>query len=274
MLRAGASIKFNKDVLDSENGILLSPVINLCGLILRADRPIPDVIKIFLESKSVVVKRVRYKGDLLVRLSGYYKIFKTDVERFISDHQNLLNQQNIGLEEVPPAINLQREISAKIVKVKEPLVFKHEGIKYSVPERGVIEGDTIDIQSSDICYNQSSMASRSDMSIKSPKIINQGITWGVLNNIGFFSESMACTITMRSQAGSHKNAITEARQVLTIEPDDSQNPSKEELRLDPTVKWFNNPHPDLPQPTEVTDTAELLASADEMLMRIRSGFGI
>jgi len=133
MLRAGKKIQFSKEILKSQNGVLLSPVIDLCGLILRADRPVPEFILNFLQSKGVKVSRMPYKNEQCIKISGYYELKKTDIEQFISENSTLVNEQYEGLELVPIALDLQNEITEKSFKALDnaPIYGFYQGEQYT-----------------------------------------------------------------------------------------------------------------------------------------------
>tara|TARA_R110000868_G_scaffold120203_2_gene319043 strand:- start:633 stop:1460 length:828 start_codon:yes stop_codon:yes gene_type:complete len=272
MLRAAKSIKFGKDRLISQNGMLLSPVINLCGLILRADRPLPEIIKNFLDSKGLEVSIVQYKEDSYVRLRGIYTIDKSDIETFINNHTDLINEQKIGLNEAPPTVSLRQEISDKVDQIdalRGPMVVHKQGTNYTW-EPSVMLGNNITARISKKYSNIGGrIASRLETHISTPIFISHGQQ---LQGIGFFADVTAKTnLTINSQVGTQDNTLTEAGENLTIDAYDTSTPSEERLTLNPSVRWLNNPHQDFLQTSEPVDTDELLATADEMLMRIRMG---
>jgi hypothetical protein len=59
MLRASKKITINTDYLHSNNGFMLSPVIDINGLILRSDQPLPVPIKEFFIAKNIKLNRIR-----------------------------------------------------------------------------------------------------------------------------------------------------------------------------------------------------------------------
>jgi hypothetical protein len=272
MLRAAKKIQFCKDRLTSQNGILLSPIINLCGLILRSDRPLPDLIKNFLHSKGVEVSIVQYKEESYVRLCGIYTIEKSEVEMFISEHPELINEQKLGLNELPSALNLRQEIFDKIdeIDIHQGLIAVHEqGIDYTW-KPNVIIGNNVTARVSKMYSNQGSrILSRLETHISTPSFISQGQQ---LQDVGFFADITAKTnLTINSQVGAQDNTLIEAGETLTINAYDTSTPSEERLALNSRIRWFNNPHQDYLQASEPVDTDELLASADEILMRVRMG---
>lgn len=265
MFRAGKKIEFNKDVLISENGILLSPVINLCGLILRADREIPYEIKSFLESKGVEVKRVIYQQESHIELSGYYKLTKTDLTQFVMEHLDLISKQYQGLKKVPSAVNLKKEISKKIDDICELEVFHDEDIDYS-RSAAVMKALNIRVRTSERIYNSGKMGAESSVILSSPDISNQGKKLG---RVGFFASVTAkADISMQSQVSIHENSMIDAGEVLSIKSDKSDHATVEKLRLDLNIKWLNNLSPEFIKDTE---TADLLEEADQLLMTIRMG---
>lgn len=61
MLRAGYFIDIQNENIESNSGVILAPIIKLHDLILRADAPVPDKIKEFLQEHNIKVNRVKYK---------------------------------------------------------------------------------------------------------------------------------------------------------------------------------------------------------------------
>ena len=259
MLRAAKRIVFDKDRLISQNGILLSPVINLCGLVLRSDRPVPKEIREFLEGKGIQVKRVRYKGELYIRLCGNYNLSRTDLENFISKHTDLINEQTRGLEDVPTASHLQKEIADKINTIGERRVSHYQGTEYTYSIQGIIKSESIEIQTSKGYFNSGSVASHINTLVDSPVILEQGLKQ---NRIGFFSESLANkNMTLKSQTATYENALIDSGETLTINKKNIPSISSEEkLKLDSRIYWLNNPHPELMKKEDDPNSEVLLAT--------------
>lgn len=269
MLRASKKIEFENDHLTSQNGVLLSPVINLCGLILRSDKPVPEAIKDFLKNKGVQVKRVLYKNELYIRLTGHYMLSRAEVEQFNREHTDLIDEQKNGLENVPSAIHLQEEIIDKIHKIGEPRTFTYQGTAYTSRAQGIISGGNVVIETGEIFHNTGRVGSRTNLLIDSPCILERGQQ---LDKIGFFSESLANNnIKLKTQNSKFENSLVESGETLKIETKDASSKSETMLELDSNIHWFNNPHPELLKSSEATSTKELLATADDMLMRIQLG---
>lgn len=74
MLRAATKITLTPTSLDSSHGFILAPVIDIMGIVLRADNPIPDVIKNFLVTKGAIINRIKYEGELHVKIQGKWSL--------------------------------------------------------------------------------------------------------------------------------------------------------------------------------------------------------
>lgn len=79
MLREGKLIEINKDDLISKNELIIASVVNLCGLVLRADKSIPEKIE------DVDIKIIRYKNEKFIGLTGVFTLRKARKKAFIDE---------------------------------------------------------------------------------------------------------------------------------------------------------------------------------------------
>lgn len=116
MLRAGKRITITAD-LKSEHGFILAPVIDVMGIILRADNPIPEAIKSFLAEKGAIIKRIRYQGEMHVKIQGQWSLTPQEAKAFIEANSALAAQQLENIARVPAAHEITAEVIAHIADV-------------------------------------------------------------------------------------------------------------------------------------------------------------
>ncbi len=241
MLRAAKQLNFNKDSLTSHNGVLLSPIINLCGLVLCADRPTPKTIYDFLHSKNITVTNEIYNGEAMISLRGYYEIKKEDILNFIFENIILCEAQLEQLDNIPLAVKLKNEISEKVGKADkgEALEGIEQGQPYSLIGGIIFAVEIFRTRSVKDDINNARCASGGDMSITAQRIISTGQK---SNTVGFFAERSAKNdLTCNSQSSEHENSIIDSGNILNIEAIASSDYSKEVLAIEPGIKWFNSP---------------------------------
>lgn len=131
MLRASKKVTLVSGTIEFNNGFVLSTSVNLNGLILRADQPIPQLITDFLASKKVMIKKIRiaFKPDestkdiLLpcyedyIKIYGTFSISKTDVKNFIGsyEYRELLKQTCNNLTPLERSEQLQSDIEKQYI---------------------------------------------------------------------------------------------------------------------------------------------------------------
>ena len=66
MLRSGKiiNIKAPERGISAKNAFIIAPVINLFGIMIRSDRPLPESIKTFLAGYGIIAGCVRYKQEM------------------------------------------------------------------------------------------------------------------------------------------------------------------------------------------------------------------
>lgn len=269
MLRAGKKIQLDKDQLISVNGMILSPVINLCDLILRADRPVPIDIKNFLESRNVKIERIIYKDEWHIQLSGHYELNKTDIKKFIQENESLTNEQYIDLDNVPVAVNLQNEIGEKLhaMKIGAPLTGIYDSTQYSI-SGGILFSENQYCEKVGMdSINMGRCGSNNEMQVLAKKIHNTGTK---TTGCGFFAERSAFNnMLCDSETGVQNNAVLDAGNTLSI-TSTSDNRSTETLSIEPNLEWFNNPHKSDAEPrNKQENVSDLLEEAECLLFHLR-----
>ncbi len=265
MLRAGKKIKINQSV-SSDRGIIMAPVIDLCGLILRADKDIPQTIKTFLNAHNVQAYRVRYQGKLCIRLRGTWALSASDIQKFIAANPVLVEQQKQNLESVPVIEKIAQEIK--------------EDIKYQVEKNGVVmhyfqgkatphnltirhaETDitltafrtplrepallfshaNINIEANNMQYQGGYLPATPSVACSNCGNPNcSGTTTASPDNAGIFKIIQAeQNITLNNQTTALHNTLLQAGNTVSFSG--TSNNSMLHLHIDEQRVWLNNPH--------------------------------
>jgi hypothetical protein len=269
MLRAGKSIEINQDILNSEKGVIFAPIINLSGLVIRADREIPEPIQQFLSSHGAQVHRIRFKNELHILLKGTFRLNKAEIEAFIKEHGDLVNALKEDLEHVPVASQFQSDISAQLSQF---FVIK----EYHIGDVSISSNVFSPISAEELIRIRTKetkltckLASGDSISISATKAFMRGIHKG---GIGLFSTSIAQrNFSLESQDSTLENTLIDAGENISLTAQSTELPSIKTLKLSSQINWLNNPHPELHPFEKQPSTEELLAQADELLFRVRTG---
>lgn len=262
MLRASSKITINSETITSNNGFILSTVINLNGLILRADRPIPQIIKDFLISKNIQVSRVRIPVQLdettqnvphyeyYIRLYGTFSILKSDIVDFINNpkHTTLIEEQSSDLDQIPKADYLQSSIEKQHELCYKKLTYVNidTGNTWDVPSVGVIAGRECSINTNKLQSSQP-ICGRDAITVTAQEIISSGRIFSLPDqtqiNVGlmapFFSKKR---IQFKSSSTQLEDTIVAAENITLESTEDNQNTLL--LAINTDIDWLNNPYHD------------------------------
>ena len=254
MLRAGKLIEIDKDELVSENGILIAPIINLCGLVLRADKPIPETIAFFLKNEGVEVHRMRYKEELFIRINGVYTLRKNRIEAFMAENLGLVEAQLQNLEEIPESKVIADEVDRKINMIGQTRCYVHEATQYDCLHAS--KSDSIRFNMNSVLFNLGHLGSNTHILIRTPRLINQGM---IIGKLGLFAESSAKEDhVISTQYGFQDNGFVDTGKSLKIKALDATDHSQERLYINQSKQWLNHPH--------ANTTDDLSATVDERAM--------
>lgn len=121
MLRSATKIIIQAKSYFNNNEILFAPIIDVFGLILRSDQPVPEAIKSFLQALGAQINRIKIDNELFIMLQGKFNITKFEVEQFIEQHKELVDKQKENIDAVATAIHMQQVFAkehARILKIK------------------------------------------------------------------------------------------------------------------------------------------------------------
>lgn len=155
MLRAAKRLIFESPKLKSYSGLLLSPCININGLIIRADRSMEEqrLIKDFLTAKGAIVHRFKINNELYVGIYGKaFQLSSSEVKEFLAKNKKLSILQTENLDKIPIAHNLMNALNGEYYEHLESTILKYTNgneIIIIPPETSIVSKDSIEI-----CYNE------------------------------------------------------------------------------------------------------------------------
>lgn len=247
MLRAGQKININLPI-HSENGFILAPVINLLGIILRADKPIPTAIQTFLEEKGAIINRVNYKGEGYVKIQGEWRLTAEEANAFVATNAALIAEQNVNLDRALVAQHLKTEILEHITEVRKNHAFfsyTHDdhcmeakfSVIYSPTENHLTTPATIKGGAFIVCDKKTILTASA---LLHTGVENREASIGI-----FASIASGTTIDTMVQNADLQNSVTQAGTVLSFS---SRMPNTANhqltLKINDTVTWMNRPHRD------------------------------
>lgn len=241
MIRAGRQVSIKCAELQSIDGAIYAPIINLNGLILRADRELPTPIVDFFRKNNVLLNRIRYKGENIVILRGRYSLLASKIGLFINDNADLCSAQKEGLETIPPAIRLQREINESVfTPLPRPLRFGKREV--SIPVQTGEE--VLDIEAKGCIINNGRMSADQELKMKAALQQFAGVK---LDGYGYMAEVISGKRVQCVGALAAYNAIIQAGDEVILESDESSESCLQRkigLSLDDNdgeTNWYNRP---------------------------------
>lgn len=241
MLRAGREIKIDSTKLESKDAILIAPVINLFGIMIRCDRQTPEEIKKFFSSFGADVGRIKYKGELLARIRGNFKIDYSDVAKFIDNNKDLVSEQNANVAFIEDSIVLKNEINSDLKNHDAPITyifqnkkhdFKHSASNGSTGNDYIMEVGVLTNHGKIFAAKRLILVCNSSMKLTSAvKYANAPV--------GFMSEMLAHSVLIDSPLIEIENGLLQSETNLHVESETIN------LSLETGIDWVNNPHPEV-----------------------------
>lgn len=240
MLRAGKQVDVKAVNIKSNGAYIIAPVIDLCGIKIRCDKPTPEVIKQFFASMGADVGRIRYKGELLARVRGDYELHLAIIESFIKENQALVDEHNSGADTIPSSQIIMEELKQEHLEQNKPITFLFGNKPISRPlQAGISCG-------SDTILEVGSYSMRGKLFAKGGIFINSRTKQEIFSAakyedapIGLMSHMAARDILLTSPDIAINDGRIEALSCLTL---DSSEALK--LSLAQGVDWVNSPHPE------------------------------
>ena len=136
MIRTSKKVSLTADKIVFNNGFVIAPIVEINGIILRADHPLTQeqsLIKNFLINQNAQVSRIRinYQGHSLphasnnseyyIRIHGTFSISKQDSKAFFDANSDLMANQLNGLDKITQAPQMHSCIEAQYTFVKKKL---------------------------------------------------------------------------------------------------------------------------------------------------------
>lgn len=257
MIRSARKIVIKSKSFQNLNGMIFSPIIDLNGLILRADQPIPELIKQFLESHGAIVNRVMINNELFVKLYGEFNITVFEIKQFMEQNKELIDAQSKDLERVSIATKMQVLFAANRQQTnenEEPYYYTDGRTVVTIHPSRFIVGQKLDIvagaktvlRGSVITVGGDSNIYAKIISISGTKLpfednidgADRQVKSGVLSTICTLKE----TTFLFNTKTSLRNSLVDSGETLTI----SGEQGHLNLGLDLSRDWVNNPYSYLP----------------------------
>lgn len=236
MLRSGKAISISFNKITSANGVILAPIININGLVLRADNPIPELIKDFLTSFHVEVDRVSYQGEPLVRLQGAYQLKADDISSFIEANADLVEAQKVGLDSVPEAIKIQEEVQRAVEVRANRAEFGR--YSYEFPVMSCVKNGHFNLHSQMLL--EGAVRIGEALNFRAPKLEVSG---KAKEGFGFMAKfEVAQHARFFASVIQLENAALEAGKELSIDSGDEATESTISLSLEQDTQWVNAPY--------------------------------
>lgn len=247
MLRAAHQLIIETKAFYNNKDIILSPIINLNGLILRSDNPIPETIKSFLNSKDIIVNRISIDGEYFVKLQGDFHITKFEIEQFIQQNKELVDSQLQDLDKVPIAKKLQESLANTYTEIKNKpdntdTYFNGQQI-FSIAFSKIIAGKGLTVKSAKFrrTLGVSISGENSTFDVAKLKITGEKLPFeDPASKAGILDASLSLknTTILFSKKALIKNSLVDAGETLTI----SSTEGLLELKLQKSIDWKNNPY--------------------------------
>ena len=190
MIRASKQISLNANQIHFNNGFALAPIINLNGIVLRADRALTQQlpIKDFLSKHNAQVSRVRinYKNPLsstdpddyeyYIRIHGTFVVSQKDTKEFIDTNAAFIANQLDGIEQIPTATNMQSCIVAQYNLCKEKATYADllQNINWEVPPAGYLVKESVNINIETEITSDSPILGGDALTIRTNTLISSG----------------------------------------------------------------------------------------------------
>lgn len=124
MLKSAKLIRVSSRLFKSIAGVMVTPKLNLQGMVLSSATPIPKEVTDFFSSKGAKIEFLEEDGDRLLRLTGSFEISAEEVQKFLSKYPSLNLRGSSAADElketkeVADAVNFQRQVAARFKAVR------------------------------------------------------------------------------------------------------------------------------------------------------------
>lgn len=241
MLRSAKKIEINSKSVHGDNVLLLAPVIDICGVIIRADRTTPALIKDFFADFGAEVGRVKYRDELFARVRGTFNILRDEIESFKAQHADLIKEQYDDADKILESKAITAEVEQDIVNLNKPASFLVGDRPYTHKTNvlGSKGNTTIKVEQLD---SASCLFSGKQLSITSENGTYNFSEDAKLDDhpIGFMSKAISREGTVIiSRELNAKNSIIQSAGVMIFSARDRIS-----LSIGRDIEWVNSPHPE------------------------------
>ena len=258
MIRASKRISLSANQINFNNSFALSPIIDLNGIVLRADRSLSEQkpIQDFLSKYNAQVSRVKAITDeyeSYIRIYGTFNISQKDTNKFLVNNVNFMLNQLEDLEKIDIATNMHSCIVEQYNLCKKDVTYANlmKNTVWEVPFDGCFGGKFTNIEAVSLCYKKPNLGGDL-LDIKVNELISEGRIFNdskgkQKNNSGLMTPFFSLKrIDIQSSGYAHlKNAFIQGENVniSVISSKISENNDKNlTLSISPEIDWLNNPY--------------------------------
>lgn len=264
MLRASKKITLASGTIEFNNGFVLSTSVNLNGLILRADQPIPQLITDFLASKKIMIKKIRiaFKPDestkdiLLpcyedyIKIYGTFSISKIEIRNFMSSYEyhELLKETCKNLTPLERSEQLQSEIEKQYKLCLQHTEYTDTIQAWHIEPSGMFADQQFNCVMDKLTLNNHIIAVEY-IKINAKEFITSGTA---ISFVGEHKKEHISNTGLMSSLLSKKNIYVKFKNIMQFQDsimgseqiyiEAKNNSSHLILSIDKDIDWLNNPY--------------------------------
>lgn len=254
MLTAVKKVSVSQN-MQIKDGFILAPIIDINGLVLRADKEIPEEYNRFLTSQNCNITRVTIDGEVFVRIIGRLALTADEVMTFLRSVPRVVLAQAENIDKMPPAIKFHEIIKKQIRRqnFRSAVVANYEsGFQVDFDKISTISGNAVIIKSTKGDFTATggshhisgtfmNMESARSIYLSGAKIeclqsaTEQSAVPGIMGVTGAMGDILMRTVEELSV----QDTLVLSGGEISIEGDTD---SKASLSMDINIDWLNNPY--------------------------------
>lgn len=264
MLRASKKITLVSGTIEFNNGFVLSALVNLNGLVLRADQPIPQLITDFLASKKIMIKKIRVtfkpnesSRDILlpcyedyIKIYGTFSISKTEIRNFISsnEYHEILEETCKNLTLLERAEQLQSDIEKQYKLCLQHTEYTDTVHAWHIEPSGIFADQKFNCVMDKLTLNNHIIAVEY-IRINAQEFTTSGT---IMSFASEHKKEHTYNTGLMSSLLSKKNIYVKFKNIMQfqnsimgseqIEIESKNNSSRLILSIDKDIDWLNNPY--------------------------------
>ncbi len=267
MIRASKRISLNANQINFNNSFAVSPIIDLNGIVLRADRslseqkPIQDflskynaqVSRVMMQYRTLSTQSITYEYENYIRIYGTFNISQKDTNKFLVNNVDFMLNQLENLEKIDIATNMHFCIVEQYNLCKKDVTYGNlmKNTVWEVPFDGCLGGKFTNIEADSLYYKKPNLGGDL-LDIKVNKLISEGRIFNESDgkqktNFGLMTPFFSLKrIDIKFSSYAHlNNAFIQAETVnisVTSSKISENNDKNLTLSISPGIDWLNNPY--------------------------------